>query len=41
MKGIHGGPVNSTAQLRAEELVVMRLVEAYANASSARPAKAS
>jgi DNA topoisomerase-1 len=41
MKGVHAGPVRSGVQLRAEELVVMRLVEAYANASSARPAKAS
>jgi len=41
MKGVPAGPVGSVAQLRAEEVVVMRLVEAYANASSARPAKAS
>src|SRR5260370_13543607 len=41
MKGVHAGPVSSAAELRAEELVVIRPVEAYANASSARPAKAS
>ena len=41
MKGVRSGPVSSAAQLRAEEVVVMRLVNAYAKASSARPAKAS
>ena len=41
MKGVHSGSGNSAAQLRAEELVVLRLVEAYTHPSPARPAKAS
>jgi DNA topoisomerase-1 len=41
MKGVHPGRASPGAQLRAEELVVLRLVEAYANPSNTRPAKAS
>ena len=41
MKGVHSGSGNSAAQLRAEELVVLRFVEAYTHPSPARPAKAS
>lgn len=40
MKGVHSGS-GSSAQLRAEELVVLRLVEAYGSPSTDRPAKAS
>ncbi len=41
MKNVHSGSGSSAAQLRAEELVVLRLVEAYANPAPVRPAKAS
>jgi DNA topoisomerase-1 len=44
MPGVHSGSASSAGsatQLRAEELVVLRLVEAYTKASTARPAKAS
>ena len=41
MKGVTAGPVRSAPHLRAEELVVMRLVEAYANTAATRHAKAS
>jgi DNA topoisomerase I len=41
VKGVPSGSGNSATQLRAEELVVLRLVEAYVNPSPARPAKAS
>jgi DNA topoisomerase-1 len=40
-KGIPSVPAHPGAQLRAEERAVLRLVEAYAKASTARPAKAS
>jgi DNA topoisomerase-1 len=40
-KGIHSSPGHAGAHLRAEERVVLRLVEAYANAATARQAKAS
>jgi len=39
-KGIHSSSDRSTA-LRAEEVAVLRLVEAYVDASTGRPAKAS
>jgi DNA topoisomerase-1 len=41
MKGVHSGSDRLGVQLRAEEVVVLRLVEAYANAVSNRQAKAS
>jgi DNA topoisomerase-1 len=41
IKGVHSGPPAAVASLRAEERVVLRLVEAFANAATARPAKAS
>jgi len=41
MKNVHSGSGSSAAQLRAEELVVLRLVEAYGSSSADRPAKAS
>jgi len=42
MKGVHAGSAdNSAAQLRPEERVVLRLVQAYAGASADRTAKAS
>ena len=41
MKNVHSGSGSSAAQLRADELVVLRLVEAYASSSAYRPAKAS
>jgi DNA topoisomerase I len=41
MKGVHTSSGSSAAQLRAEELVVLRLVEAYASSSADRPAKAT
>jgi hypothetical protein len=41
MKGVHSRSGRSGIELRAEELVVLRLVEAYANAAVPRPAKAS
>jgi DNA topoisomerase-1 len=42
MKGVHAGSADSSAaQLRPEERVVLRLVQAYAGASADRTAKAS
>ena len=41
MKGVPSRSGSSEFQLRAEELVVLRLVEAYAQAAAPRPAKAS
>ena len=41
VKGVHSAAAHGSGELRAEELVVMRLVEAYTNARAPRRAKAS